>query len=328
MDEVAERAGVSRALVSLVMRGSPRVSEQSRATVLSAADALQYRPNLMARNLASKRTTTIGLILNDLHNPFFPEIADGIYEAAEGRDYRVLINSGFLQPATEQRAVDTFLDLRTDGIILAGPALASRAIERAAKTLPVVAVGRSIRSPLVDTVNNDEAVGAGLVVDHLVKLGHTRLVHIDGGRGAGAAARRTGFVSAMESHGLSADVVPGSFTEASGVAAMDQILRRTSRPTAVFAANDLMAVGALDRIDDAGLVVPDDISLVGYDNIALSSLHHISMTTVDQPRLAMGRLAVDALLERIEQSRTTKVRHVLAPSLEVRATTGPPREHL
>jgi len=324
MEDVARLAGVSRALVSLVMRDSPKVSNHSRTAVLDAADQLGYRPNLAARILASRKTSTIGLVLDDLHNPFFPDIADGVNEAAEQSDYRLLMNSAFLTPASEQRAVETFLEFRTDGVIIVGSRLAAGAIETAAESVPIVVVGRPLRSDRVDSVNNNETRGARLVVDHLVELGHGRIAHIDGGRGAGAAQRRAGFVAAMKRHGLRPDVVSGDFTEAGGVAAMRELLARRRRPTAVFAANDLTAVGALGCTEDAGLSVPDDISLVGYDNVALAATHHISMTTVDQPRNEMGRLAVATLLERLEGSRSSVARHVLAPSLRIRSTTAPP----
>ncbi len=327
MEDVARRAGVSRALVSLVMHDSPKVSDRSRDAVLAAAAELGYRPNLAARNLASRRTRTVGVVLNDLHNPFVPEIADGIFDATERCGYRLLMNSGFLRSASEQRALDMFLELQVDGVILVGPRLTTGAIDAAARSVPIVVVGRPLRSRRVDTVNNDEAVGARLAIDHLVELGHRCITHLDGGRGAGAAQRRAGFVAAMGRHGLEPDVVTGDFTEAGGFTAAGRLLQRSELPTAVFAANDLSAIGALDRFGEAGLEVPGDISLVGYDNVALAQLGHISMTTVDQPRQEMGALAVDTLLARLDGTiDTATVRHVVAPALRTRGTTAAPPE--
>lgn len=324
MDDVALRAGVSRALVSLVMRDSPKVSDRSRVAVLTAAEELDYRPNLMARSLASRRTMTIGLVLNDLHNPFFPEIADGIRAGADEHGYRLLMNSGFLEPASERRAVEQFLELRADGIILVGPRLPTKAIAAAAESVPVVVVGRPLRAAAVDTVNNDEAAGASLVVDHLVSLGHERIAHIDGGAGAGAKERRAGFIDAMQTHGLEPSVVRGDFTEGGGERAAEHILALADRPSAVFAANDLTALGALSRLDEAGLNVPDDISLVGYDNVAMAALRHISLTTIDQPRLEMGKLAVAAIVERLAGDVDRASRKIVRPSLVVRHTTAKP----
>ena len=326
MEDVARLAGVSRALVSLVIRESPKVSERSRRDVLAAAERLGYRPNLLARNLASRRTMTLGVLLNDLHNPFFADIADGILEEADETDYRVLFSTGRRRPADEAQAVEAFLELRVDGIILVSPHIPASQIEAAAETVPLAVVCRDLRSHVVDTVSNDERVGADLAVEHLVSLGHEQIVHIDGGRGAGGPPRRAGYRRAMRRQGLAeqARVVHGDFTERSGSRAVSELLRDGHLPTAIFAANDLSAVGALDRLDEAGLRVPEDVSLIGYDNTGLAAMHHTSLTTIDQPRTAMGRLAVVTLLERIGSARTKVVNHAVLPSLVVRSSTAPP----
>jgi DNA-binding LacI/PurR family transcriptional regulator len=325
LEDVASRAGVSRALVSLVMRGSTRVSAKSRGKVLAAAAQIGYRPNAMARNLASRRTHTVGLLLNDLHNPWFAEVADGVERAAAENGYRVLIASGGGGPRGEERALDSFLELRTDGVILAGPRLAAARIAAAAVDVPIVVVGRAMRTSRVDTVVNDDRFGAELVVRHLIELGHRAIAHIDGGSGAGARPRRRGYEEAMRESGLEDQirVVHGDFTDVAGVHAAQAILESGDLPTAIFAANDLAAAGVLDRLEDAGLRIPDDVSLVGYDNTFLAALHHMSLTTVNQPRAAMGRLALVAFLERRENGRTAAARHVVPPSLVVRRTSGP-----
>jgi len=315
MVDVAERAGVSRALVSLVMRNAPNVSEKRRAAVLQAADELGYRPNVLARNLASHRTLTFGVMVNDLHNPFFAETIDGIDYEATAHGYRMLL---------ERAAIETFLDFRVDGIILTGPRLPTGDIVNAAKAAPIVLVGRQIDSEKIDSVNNDEMLGAQLAVSHLLDLGHTNVAHIDGGDGAGAAERRRGYEVAMADAGLAqyAHIAPGDFTDRGGYAGANQLLDAAERPTAVFAANDQTAAGALDRFEDAGLEVPDDISIVGYDNTALAAMHHMSMTTINQPREEMGRIAFSLLQHRLNGERTEAVHHVVTPSLIIRGTTG------
>ncbi|MCP5028986.1 MAG: LacI family transcriptional regulator [Actinomycetia bacterium] len=327
MEDVAEAAGVSRALVSLVMRQSPKVSAQRREAVLAAADRLGYRPNVLARNLASRRTRTVGFIIDDLHNPYHADVAAGAEEIAAAEGYRILINTGWRQADAEQRAVETMLEFRTDGIILAGPRLDEEHMVSAGRLVPIVAVGRAVESDGVDTVNNDEIAGARLAVEHLVELGHREIVHFDGGQGAGAATRRFGYEQAMTAAGLADQikVVEGNFTEISGVAAAEEVLRWNHRPTAVFAANDLMAAGALDTFEEAGWLVPDDLSIVGYDNTALAAMQHMSLSTINQPRHMMGRLAMEALLERLDDTRTEARHEVLTPELVPRKTSGPAR---
>jgi DNA-binding LacI/PurR family transcriptional regulator len=325
IEDVAREAGVSRSLVSLVMRGSPKVSDERRARVLEAAGRLSYRPNAMARGLASRRTRTIGVLLNELHNPFYAEIMDGIEEGAAEHDYRVLMGTGGRRSAGEQATVDAFLELRADGIILVGPRLPKRAIVAIVETTPVVVVARSVRSPLVDSITNDERLGARLVVGHLVELGHRLIAHVDGGRGAGAAARRVGYEHAMKEHGLEREVriIPGDYTDTAGVRAAIRLLESRLLPTAVFAANDFVAAGLIDRLEEAGLRIPTDLSVVGCDNTYLAALHHMSLTTLNQPRAGMGRRAVEALVERMEHGRATPVHDRVTPSLVVRDSTAP-----
>lgn len=324
MDDVARRAGVSRALVSLALRGSDRVSDASRAAVVRAADELGYRPNLLARNLASKRTMTLGLVINDLHNPYFPGVADGIRRAARDRGYRLLINSAFLNDDDERDALEAFIDFLVDGIILTGSRLPAVVIERAAESVPIALVSRPLDSDLIDTVNNNDRRGSELAVEHLVELGHRHICHIDGGSGAGAPQRRAGYEATMQRHGLEPYVEPGAFTETSGLSATRRALESGRPCTAIFAGNDLSALGALDVIDDAGLDVPGDISLVGYDNTFVAALRHVDLTSVEQGRQRLGALAVDAILDRIENGRVEAVHQTIDPTLVVRSTTGPP----
>ena len=325
MQQVAERAGVSTALVSLVMRGAPNVSDKRRSLVLQAADELGYRPNVLARNLASRRTRTLGVVVNDLHNPFFAEIVDGIKSTATTNGYRVLIGNGQHSRTGEADAIETFLQFRVDGLILAGPVVTEDEMERAAQSAAVVAIGRTAPSLEIDTVNCDDILGARLAVEHLAGLGHRRISHIDGGSGAGAAKRLQGYEETMRALGLGnhIDVATGDFSEASGYTGADELLNRSPRPTAIFAANDLSAAGALDRVEDAGLGVPSDIAIVGYDNTGLAAMYHLSLSTINQPRGEFGRIATELIIQRLHEDRTAAVHHVVAPTLVVRRTSGP-----
>ncbi len=329
MDDVAAAADVSRALVSLVMRNSDRVSQKSKAAVLEAAERLGYRPNLAARNLATGRTSTFGVLLDDLHNPWFADVADGIQDTAEAAGYQIVLASGRRSADVEDRSAEAFLAARVDGMILVSCRLSAARIDELGERTPVVSIGRSLRSDLVDTINSDERVGARLAVEHLFDLGHRRIAHLDGGTGASATPRRNGYVAAMRGLDIEAHirVVTGEFTERAGSEAIDQLYGTVGDdepPTALFAANDLIALGALNRLIDHGMQVPDDVSLVGYDNSSLAALRTVDLTTVDQPRLAMGNLAVELLLERRNGREITEQR-VVSPRLVTRATTAPAR---
>jgi len=323
IEDVAARAGVSRALVSLVMRGSPKVSEQRRTAVLKAADELGYSPHAMARSLASRTSHVLGVMVSDLHNPFWAEVVDGLDAGARAAGFELVINSGGRRPSREKQALTGLLSFRPAGIALLGPVVPAAAIESAAGHTPVVLVSRSSRMSTVDTVNDDGRTGSGMAVDHLVSLGHRKIVHIDGGGGSQAAPRRTGYRAAMQRHGLTPLVIRGEYTEAAGTAAIRELVG--APPTAVIAANDLNAVGAISALEAAGFSVPADVSVVGYDNTWLAALRHVSLTTIDQPRNEMGRLAAEALVQRVRGERAEPARHLLRPRLIVRATTAAPR---
>ncbi len=324
LEDVAQIAGVSRALVSLVMRDSPRVSDESRQRVTEAAAKLGYRPNLMARNLAARKTMTIGVLLNDLHNPWFAEVTDGIHTSAERHGYQLILASGRRSPRLESRAVDTFLASRVDGVIVAGCRMPVARLEAVATEVALVSVGRAFANDDIGTVNTDDADGARLAVEHLYELGHRRIAHIDGGKGAGAAPRRTGYLRTMRALGLTdhAQVSTGDFTEEAGAHAAARLLRGPVLPTAIFTANDLSAVGVIDEIERFGLVVPDDVSVVGFDNTSLAALNHIGLTTIDQPRREMGAAAARMLIEAInDRGELSDV--LMPPSLVTRRTTAP-----
>ena len=322
--DVAEKAGVSKSLVSLVMRDSPHVSDAKREAVLDAARQLGYRPNAVARSLVRQRTQVIGVMVSDFGNPFFSELLEGVEEASIGAGYRALFNTGSRVVDREIIAVDTLLELQTDGLILASPRFDDGELAKIPRSVPAVMVGRDTKATGVDVVMNDDPHGSRLVVDHLVELGHRRIAHIHGARGAGAAARLQGFKDAMRAHGLHPIAIRGGFTEPAGVTAARAVLDLDPLPTAVYAANDICAMGAMRVFESKGLSIPADISLVGYDNVDFTGLDHIDLTTVDQPRRQIGTLAVEMLLERIDGSRKRAKRVTVEPQLIVRGTTAPP----
>jgi DNA-binding LacI/PurR family transcriptional regulator len=324
--DVATEAGVSKSLVSLVMRGSDRVSPSSREAVLEAAKKLGYRPNAAARTMVRQRSHVVGVMISNLRNPFFADVVDGIDMAVTPAGYRAILTTGNAVPDRERHAIATLLEMRVDGLILVSPVVRNESAIEASRAVPTVVVGKATRASTLDSVTNDDRHGAEMVVDHLVELGHRAIVHIDGGYGAGARPRRASYERVMRHHGLESEIrsVRGGFTEEGGGTGMRSLLAEGTRPTAVFVANDLAAIGALEVLDAEGLDVPGDISVVGYDNTALAASHRMGLTTVDQPRHDMGSMAAGLILEKIGQGRTTARHVVLAPKLIARESTGPP----
>jgi DNA-binding LacI/PurR family transcriptional regulator len=324
--DVAREAGVSKSLVSLVMRGSDRVGASSREAVLVAVDKLGYRPNAAARTMVRQRSYVIGVMLSDLHNPFYADVIDGIDMAATDAGYRSILTTGNRVAERERMAVTTLLEMRVDGLIMVSPVVSRDCAIGASQSVPTVVVGKATRAPTVDSVTNDDRLGAAMVVNHLVELGHRHIAHIDGGVGAGSQPRRTGYKRSMQNHGLEAEIraVHGGFTEEGGSAGMRSLLVDGPRPTAVFVANDLAAIGVLEVLAGEGLSVPRDISVVGYDNTALAASHRLGLTTIDQPRHDMGRMAAGLILTKIDQDPAPANHAVLSPKLVVRESTAPP----
>jgi DNA-binding LacI/PurR family transcriptional regulator len=325
--DVAALAGVSKSLVSMVIRGDEGVSPERRQAVLDAIARINYRPNAMARGLVQRRTRIVGLVVSDLRNPFFGGVVTGIQEHALQSGYRILISTGERRVDLEEEAIESFLELRVDGLILATSQIDDAAIARAAASVPVVVLNRETADEASDSITNDNLMGAEIAVEHLHSLGHRHIAHVQGGPSASGRARREGYQRAMEELGLGDEVriVDGGFTEDGGYRGARALLAREPLPTAIIAANDLCAIGVLNALEEAGLSLPNDVSLVGYDNTSLAALRHVSLTTIHQPGEDMGKLAVARLLERIHDGRTEPRHDIVSPSLVVRSTSGPPR---
>ena len=328
--DVARRAQVSKSLVSMVIRGGKGVSPQSQAAVQRAIEELNYRPNIIARSLVQRRTRILGVMIPDLRNPFFSDVVSGIQARARELGFRVLFNTGERQPDLEESAIEGLLELRVDGLILAAPRVEDRVISHAGRWAPIVVLNRSAPDDSCDSVSNDNIAGAGLAVEHCAGLGHRRIALIEGGAGIAARTRHEGYLRAMRRIGLADHILTaqGAHNEEGGRRGAQELLRTEPFPTAIFASNDLCAIGALDALEEAGLSIPDDVSLVGFDNTTLAALRHISLTSINQPGADMGRSAVERLWERIDGERTTPQHDVVAPDLVVRSTTGPPRDEI
>ncbi|WP_328875223.1 LacI family transcriptional regulator [Streptomyces sp. NBC_00287] len=324
--DVADRAGVSKSLVSLVLRGSEQVRPEKREAVLRAVRELGYRPNTAARSLSERRTRTVGVLLNDLRNPWFVDLLDGLNSLLHDNGLHMLLADARLNRRTGQDPADPFLDLRVDGLVVVGTLPDPAALGAVAARMPVVVAGaREAVPPRVDVVAGDDEQGARLVTEHLIGLGHRRIAHI-AGYGAVGELRRRSFEATMRAHGLAdhARVAPSDMTEEGGYRTMVRLLGRPDRPTAVFAVNDIACVGALSAAEELGLEVPRDLSVVGYDNTSISRLRHLWLTTVDGGGHDVGRRAARCLLDRFDRPEAPGRVHLAAPALEIRGTTAPP----
>jgi len=324
LETVAARAGVSKSLVSLVLRNSPKVSPASRAAVMAAVEELGYRPNAAARLLAERRSRTVGVLLNDLRQPWFADLLDGLTPVLQAGGKHILLGDGRIDRVMDETLSWSFLDLGVDGLVLAGSVPVSPAVTSVASRIPTVAVGGLDPGlPRVDVLANDNHLGGTLAVRHLIELGHRRIAHICGLPGAAGQLRLSGYEDTMRAAGLAADVAAGDMTEEGGYRAAVQLLSGAGRPTAIFAANDLSCTGALSAAAALGLRVPQDLSLVGFDNSSLARLRALWLTSVDGTAHAMGQQAARLLLARIEHPEAPGRTQLMPPRLEVRGSSGP-----
>ncbi|MFI6735818.1 LacI family DNA-binding transcriptional regulator [Nonomuraea sp. NPDC050451] len=328
---MAKLAGVSKAAVSKVIRNDYGVSEAMRDRVKRAIDELGYRPQAAARALRG-RSFTIGVLMQHIGIPFYAEIMSGLVEQLAESDYQAIMIQGGTRAKTEERAIDALMDRQVDGILMIAPLAGRTQLERVAREIPTLVLGRHDRSPAYDSIVDDDRTGSELVMEHLISLGHRRIGHITFHRERERAAdqmpriRAETYERVMRDHGFTDEiaVVATSYSEEGGYLGAHELLSRSPRPTAIFAGSDESALGVLTALHEAGLSVPDDVSVAGYDNTRLAAHPNIALTTVNQDGAVMGRTAGRLLLERIG-GRTTAVHFSVTPSLVVRRSTAPLR---
>lgn len=330
ISEVAEKAGVSRAAVSKVLRNAYGLSDDMRQKVGAAMSALNYRPQTAARGLRGS-TYTIGVLLPEIRNPFFPDILDGIVHRLAGTQYQPLLGVRLSAEKNESSIVEAMMDRKLDGFIMIAPLLNHTYIANAAKYVPTVVIGRHDREGGFDTVNNDDEQGAHLAVDHLVSLGHRRIAHVsleplfeDSGNNP-MTFRLKGYQDAMRRHGLEQSISV-SFTTHLGGPEHDralalELLSAKDRPTAIFAWMDSVALTIMSAAAELGLRVPRDLSVVGYDNSHIGALSQLSLTSIDQSANLLGEKSAQLLFERME-GRTEDVSFIVPPRLVARGSTA------
>jgi LacI family transcriptional regulator len=325
--DVADRAGVSPAAVSKVLRNAYGLSDDMRRRVAAAMADLNYRPQLAARGLRGS-TYTLGVLLPDIRNPFFPDIFDGIVAALSKTDYQPLLGVRPSAELTERGVVETMLDRKVDGFIMIAPLLDHAFLESVARQVPLVIIGRHDRDGGFDTINNDDELGARLVVEHLVALGHERIAYLSldatkVGAANPAIHRRKGYRDAMREHALEPAVHIASSVGDHAAVTATEVLGNVERPTAIFAWTDAVAIATMAVASGLGLTVPHDLSVVGYDNAPIDNLPQLSLTSVDQSAHYLGARSASLLMERIG-GRIAETHEVVPPRLEIRGSTRKP----
>jgi LacI family transcriptional regulator len=324
--EVAESAGVSYATVSHVINKTRLVSPETRERVLAAMDALNYRPNALARSLRQGKTNTIGLVLPDSANPFFAEISRGIEDEAFKKGYSVFLCNTELDMQREMFYVDVLSKKQVDGIIFVAAGDQADSLDYLlGRRMPVVMIDRDIPNVEVDAVLTDHQLGGYLATRHLLELGHTRIACIAGSSSITPSAERiTGYRRALEEAGVAFDeslLVRGDYHAQSGMDITLSLLAMDPRPSAIFALNDLMALGALRAAAEAGFSVPKDLAVVGYDDLEITHFTNPPLTTIAQPKKEIGIQAVNLLVDRMTHRNRPPSRLILPPELIIRRST-------
>ena len=325
---VAARAGVSKSLVSLVLQDSPKVSPARRAAVLAAIVELGYRPHAAARTLSRRHPGAVGVLVNDLRNPWFVRCLEGLTAGLGASGLGVLVGDRRLDDRQAEPMLNLFIDMRLDGLVLMGTMPGSPTIQTAAARLPTVMVGhRDFDLPYADMSAQDDMAGARLAVEHLLALGHRHIAHIAGETGQAALTRRGVYESVMAEHGLDAQISIEScdLSEESGFIAAGRLLDAAVPPTAIFAVNDVACIGALGAARDRGVDVPGSLSLVGYDNTPFAASRQLRLTTIDYDVCQVGERAARMLLQRIERPDAEPQDFRAGTSLIRGSTTAAPR---
>ncbi|HEV2764541.1 MAG TPA: LacI family DNA-binding transcriptional regulator [Pyrinomonadaceae bacterium] len=326
MRDVAREAGVSTATVSHVINNTRYVSDEVRARVLGAIERCDYYPNAHARSLASGRSQTLGLLVSDISNPFFPELVKSIESAAFERGYDLVLSNTNYEPERTSHYVRRFIERKAAGVLVMTSELdASLLSELARREVSVVFLDLGEPGAHMNNLRVDYQTGIEEAVRHLASLGHADITFVSGPEHLRSAERRLeAFRNALGLHLPRArgPVCRSDFRLEGGRAAAREMLRSGEPPTAVLAANDLMALGAMAEFHAAGLDIPDDISVVGFDDIAFAELAEPQLTTVCLPRVELGRRAVEALMMTVEHPDTRGVEFNIPTHLVVRGSTA------
>lgn len=338
--DIAKEASVSVTTVSRVLNNKPDVNYKTKEKVLQVIKKLNYNPNGLARGLVLQKTYTIGLIIPDICNPYFPEIARGIQDQAKKMGYSVILYNTDNDKKSEIEAIQLLKSKQVDGIILSLSVSNNEELDQLEDhNFPVVQIDRKISGSNSPSVTIDNIISAYNATEYLLQLGHKRLAHITGNLGTKTGQDRLqGFQKAIQAYGVNWNpdyICEGNYSKDSGYQQMKRLLELPKRPTAIFAANDLMALGAYEAIFDAGLKIPEEITIIGHDDIDVASLIRPGLTTMSQPTYNLGQIAAKMLIQKIKENSSEgkdKITHdentlsqneiVLNTQLIVRESTG------
>lgn len=328
--DVARLAGVSPKTVSNVVNNRPVVKPTTRQRVLDAIRALDYHPSALARGMVTRSRRLIGLVLADITNPAYPEMVEGVASLARQAGFMVMLCNTGRDPDEEQRYVHLLIEQRVDGVIIASSRMDSQAAEMLTSAgIKVVLFNRHPEQYSVSFVGVDNEGGGYLATRHLLDLGHRRIAFIRGTRGASTSIEREqGYRRALGEYGIEPDpelIGWGDYHPEVARTAADLLLRMKNRPTAVFAANDVMALSVIDAATSLGLRVPEDLAVVGFDDIAIASHRLIGLSTIHGDLGQLSREATTLLLEAVNGNLTEPVRKILPVYLVVRRTCGAQR---
>jgi LacI family transcriptional regulator len=327
LQDVAQHAGVSRATASLIVRGSPKIAEKTRRKVLNSMRDLGYVYDRVAANMRSQSSSTVGLIITDIANPFYAELLRGVHQALEEAGYTVFLGTTYDSDIKQEQLISRMLEHRVGGIILCPVSESSaNTMERLKQIdIPLVLAVRELKDVSCDYVGIDYEVGAQMAVNHLVHRGHRRIAFLGGTSHSSAwKERQLGYCKALTQAGLEIDeslIVESPVTREGGTAALRKVMYQPAPPTAAFCFNDLVAHGVMLGLHDAGLKPGEDMAIVGFDNNNEAPLYNPPLTTVSSYARLIGSQAASLLQQRMVDESREHQRIILQPELIVRSSS-------
>ncbi|MCA0970492.1 LacI family transcriptional regulator [Halobacillus litoralis] len=326
MSDVAALAGVSTATVSRVLRNPETVTETTKQKVLEAIEELNYQPNMLARHFRRSQTNTILVVVPNIINTVFAEIVGGIEEEASKNGYRVLLRNSNNQIDREYGSIEHMKQRQVDGMIMLSPRLDEEILQDISEKYPIVLATAHLDETKIPVVSIDNVSSSKKATEHLIRLGHRRIAHITGQLDSMISRYRfKGYREAMKENGIDYDtqlIREGEFTFESGYEQMMNLLDQKFPPTALFAASDEMAMGAINAAKSRGVNVPEDLAVVGFDNIRFSSVFDPPLTTIAQPKFGMGEKAMELLMKKFNGEPVEQTEHILPDELIIRDSCG------